>query len=48
MGVEQMYKIGEYISGALKNRDNSSKLKEIAGKVKKLANDFPVYGNLEV
>ena len=48
MGVEHMYKIGEYISSALKNRDNPSKLKEIASKVKKLANDFPVYGNLEV
>jgi len=48
MGVEQMYKIGEYISGALKNRGNPSKLKEIASKVKKLANDFPVYSNLGV
>ena len=48
MGVEHMYKIGEYISSALKNRDNHSKLKEIASKVKKLANDFPVYSNLEV
>lgn len=48
MGVEHMYKIGEYISGVLKNRDNPSKLKEIASKVKKLANDFPVYSNLEV
>jgi len=48
MGVEHMYKIGEYISSALKNRDNPSKLKEIASKVKKLANDFPVYSNLEV
>lgn len=48
MGVEHMYKIGEYISCALKNRGNPSKLKEIASKVKKLANDFPVYSNLEV
>jgi len=44
MGVEEMYKIGELISSALKNRDNNIKLKEIGKKVKSLAEDFPVYG----
>jgi len=43
MGVEEMYKIGELISSALKNRKNNTKLKEIGKKVKKLAGDFPVY-----
>jgi glycine hydroxymethyltransferase len=43
MGVEEMYKIGELISSALKNRKNNIKLKEIGKKVKNLAGDFPVY-----
>lgn len=43
MGVEEMYKIGELISSALKNRKNNTKLKEIGKKVKNLARDFPVY-----
>ncbi|MFZ3085548.1 MAG: serine hydroxymethyltransferase [Candidatus Hydromicrobium sp.] len=43
MGVEEMYKIGELISSALKNRKNNTKLKEIGKKVKNLAGDFPVY-----
>ena len=43
MGVEEMYKIGELISSALKNRKNNTKLKEISKKVKNLAGDFPVY-----
>ena len=43
MGVEEMYKIGELISSALKNRKNNTKLKEIGKKVKNLTGDFPVY-----
>jgi len=43
MGIEEMYKIGELISSALKNRKNNTKLKEIGKKVKNLAGDFPVY-----
>lgn len=43
MGTEEMYRIGELISSALKNRDNNTKLKEIGKKVRSLAGDFPVY-----
>jgi glycine hydroxymethyltransferase len=43
MGVEEMYKIGELISSALKNRNNNIKLKEISKKVKRLAGDFSFY-----
>ena len=43
MGTEEMYKIGELISSSLKNRENNTKLKEIAKEVKSLAEDFPVY-----
>ena len=43
MGTEEMYKIGELISSAIKNRNNGTKLKEISKKVKSLAGDFPVY-----
>lgn len=43
MGVEEMYKIGELISSALANGQNSTKLKEISKKVKSLSGDFPVY-----
>ena len=48
MGTEEMHKIGEYISGVLKNRDNAKILKDIGEKVKKLAHEFPVYTNMEV
>ncbi|MBN2073773.1 MAG: serine hydroxymethyltransferase [Actinobacteria bacterium] len=48
MGKAEMHKIGECITGALKNRDKPAILKEIAAKVKKLANEFPVYENFEV
>ncbi len=48
MGTEEMHKIGEYISGVLKNRDKTKILKDIEGKVKKLAHEFPVYTNMEV
>jgi glycine hydroxymethyltransferase len=43
MGIEEMYKIGEFISSTLKNRENNTKLKEISKRVKSLAGDFPVY-----
>ncbi len=43
MGVEEMYKIGELVSSALKNRKNNTRLKEISKKVKSLTADFPVY-----
>jgi glycine hydroxymethyltransferase len=43
MGVQEMYKIGELISSAFKDRKNSTKLKEIRKKVKNLAGDFPIY-----
>jgi len=43
MGEEEMYKIGELISSTIKNRKNTSKLKEISKRVKKLTADFPVY-----
>ncbi len=43
MGVEEMYKIGEFISSAIKNGGNSTKLKEIRKKVKSFVGDFPVY-----
>ncbi len=46
MGVEEMYKIGAYISGALKNKDRQSALKDIAGKVRDLVKDHPVYPDL--
>ncbi len=43
MGVEEMYKIGEFISSALKNRNNHTILKDIGKKVKNLSEEFPVY-----
>jgi glycine hydroxymethyltransferase len=43
MGEAEMYKIGELISSAIKNRKNNTKLKEISKRVKNLAGDFPVY-----
>ncbi len=43
MGIDEMYKIGEMISSALKNRENKTKLKEIKKEVKNLVRDFPVY-----
>ena len=48
MGPEEMHEIGEYISGVLKNRDKTKILKDIKGKVRKLAHRFPVYANMEV
>jgi glycine hydroxymethyltransferase len=46
MGVEEMYKVGEFISSALKNRDNHIILKDIGKKVKNLSEEFPVYTTL--
>jgi glycine hydroxymethyltransferase len=43
MGEAEMYKIGELISSAIKNRKNNTKLKEISKRVKNLIKDFPVY-----
>jgi len=48
MGTEEMHKIGEYISGVLKNADKSKILKDIGEKVKKLTHEFPIYSNMEV
>ncbi|MBC7333777.1 MAG: serine hydroxymethyltransferase [Actinobacteria bacterium] len=45
MGKEEMYEIGSMISYTLKNRDNPTKLKEVGNRVRKLAEDFPVYTN---
>ena len=43
-----MHKIGGYISYTIKNRDNKAGLADIAQKVKKLVNDFPVYSNMTI
>jgi glycine hydroxymethyltransferase len=48
MGKNEMHKIGEYIAGVLKNRDKDKVIKDIRGKVRKLAHEFPVYSNMEV
>lgn len=48
MGVREMHKIGEYISYTIKNRDNKAGFSDIAQKVKKLVNDFPVYSNMTI
>jgi len=47
MGVAEMHKIGEYIAGALKNRENQGALKNIKKKVVKLVSEFPVYSGFE-
>lgn len=46
MGIEEMYKIGEFITFVLKNRENRTALADVAKKVKALANEFPVYTNM--
>jgi glycine hydroxymethyltransferase len=43
MGVEEMYRIGEFITFALKNREDKTAIADLAIRVKKLAEDFPVY-----
>lgn len=48
MGTAEMEKIGEYISTTLKNKDNQTILSGIKAKVKKLASEFPVYGNMNM
>lgn len=45
MGTEEMYEIGNIISGALKNRDNEKILGELAKRVKILVSEYPVYTN---
>ncbi len=45
MGVKEMHKIGEFISFALKHREDKSALKDLAKKVKDLVSAFPVYAN---
>ncbi|MCL4377965.1 MAG: serine hydroxymethyltransferase [Actinobacteria bacterium] len=46
MGIKEMNKIGEFISSAIKHKENKLELKNISKKVKELANSFPVYENL--
>jgi len=46
MGKDEMYKIGELITFILKNRENKTACRDAAGKVKALANEFPVYTNI--
>ncbi len=46
MGPNQMYEIGEMIDFTLKNKDNGTALKNVARKVKDLAESFPVYSGL--
>lgn len=43
MGMEEMQKIGEWISFVLKNWQNRTKIAPIKGKARKLADEFPVY-----
>jgi len=45
MGVKEMHKIGEFISFALKHREDKPALKDLAKKVKDLVSAFPVYAN---
>lgn len=43
MGMEEMFKIGEWISFVLKNWQNKSKIASVKEKAGKLADSFPVY-----
>jgi glycine hydroxymethyltransferase len=43
MGAAEMHKIGEFITFALKNGKDRTSIAGLAVKVKKLAEDFPVY-----
>ena len=43
MGVKEMKIIGKWICDALRNKDDSAKLKSIADGVKSLAASFPMY-----
>jgi len=46
MGVKEMHKIGEFITFALKNREDKTAIADLANRVKKLAQDFPVYADM--
>jgi glycine hydroxymethyltransferase len=46
MGAEEMHRIGEFITFALKNSEDKTAIADLAVKVKKLAEDFPVYSDL--
>jgi glycine hydroxymethyltransferase len=46
MGPQQMHEIGEMIDFTLKNKDNGTALKDVALKVKELAESFPVYSGV--
>ncbi len=46
MGIEEMYKIGDFIEFAIKNRENKTAIADLAVKVKKLAGEFAVYPNM--
>jgi glycine hydroxymethyltransferase len=48
MGTKEMHMIGDFITTVLKNRDKQKVIKDIRGKVKKLAHEFPVYINMGV
>ena len=46
MGATEMHKIGEFITFALKNRGDRTAIAELAVRVKKLAEDFPIYADM--
>jgi glycine hydroxymethyltransferase len=46
MGTEEMHKIGEFVTFALKNREDRTAIAGLAVKVKKLAEDFPIYADM--
>jgi glycine hydroxymethyltransferase len=46
MGAEEMHKIGEFITFALKNREDRTAMADLAVRVKKLAEDFPIYPDM--
>jgi hypothetical protein len=41
-----MHKIGEFITFALKNREDKTAIADLAVRVKKLAEDFPIYPDM--
>lgn len=43
MGIEEMKKVGQLITGALQNRGDQSKLEEIRQEVRALSGRFPLY-----
>ena len=46
MGAEEMHKIGEFVTFALKNKEDRAAIADLAVKVKKLAEDFPIYADM--